>query len=332
MFIEAQVRGVSRAPFSRAGRRRVLGVALELLDPEQFSFRTYLAVAHPSRPDAYVAVMALKELARDNAFTMHSLSAILTSGDGTPVVLDLGTPANTTSIGALNGALRDLLAIPTTPAGSSPARGVLDLWAAFLALGISEDFARGILSDVEVGRSVVLVEIDDDMSEGLDRVMAACNGVVRRESRQDVEAATLVEHITALSSALRELRAQETRDGAPQDGLAAQIVEATNRLTILSDRAKAKLDGTALYTDRRLKALQERGPGATPSAQAPLEERIQTLRTASARRTTALRDAWHLTREVLVEPSSFRPLAQSGLGDERIESAHTALPRRSTDE
>lgn len=262
----------------------------------------FVVVVFPNETKAYEGTKALRELHDEGSITLYGTAVIERNSDGTIARKERTTEGPIgTALGGLLGGLIGLFGGPVGLAVGLVAGGVVGSARDLFELGVSNEFLESISRALTPGKAAVVAEISEEWVTPLDTRMAAVEGNVLRETRDDFIEDEIHRRLASYKADLAQRRKERAAIKAEKAASKLQhhIEGAEEKLRRVRDDARMRVDEYKREFDAKIGTLREQARHATPEARSRIEERIAEMRADEQKRVRKLDQAWKLIQEAL---------------------------------
>jgi uncharacterized membrane protein len=261
----------------------------------------FVVITFANEASAYQGTRALKALHDEGSLTLYGLGVIAKDAGGKLSIKDSddGGPV-ATALGALLGGLVGVIGGPAGVAAGAVGGSYIGCLIDLVNLGVSEDFATKVGSELAPGKTAVVAEIGEDWTTPLDTRMEALGGKVLRTWRADFEDDQIAKDVAARNADLAQLRAEFAQASAENKAkLKAKVDQAKSDLEAAGRRLQARVDALGKEMNAKLEALDKQISTAQADAKQKMKARAAAIRADYEARTAKLKQAWALTKEAL---------------------------------
>lgn len=235
-----------------------------------------VVVVFDTEPQASDGMLALKQLDKEGAISIHAGQVIKKNRNGTVELLErkdefpIGTTGGT-AIGSLIGLLGGPIGVST----GAMFGALFGSFRDFYRSGVSDIFAEDVSSKLTPGKFAVVADISEEYVTPLDTKMANLGGQVIRTAKRHVEVDQMKDNIAALDAEIALLNKEmknATREQKTK--LQAKIDKLKEKRQKQIEHAKERSEQMKKEHGTKVQALKAKAANARGEAKAAIEARV----------------------------------------------------------
>lgn len=236
-------------------------------------------------------MLAIRELDREGAISVHDASLVKKKSDGTAELLktEEAPPAGMvggTAVGILVGLLGGPVGVFVGASSGVLLGGFYDLYRS----GVSAEFLDDVSSNLTPGKYAVVADISEEYVTPLDNKMTSLGGQIMRTAKRYVEVDQIKGDIAALDSEINQL-SDEMHKARMEDKakLQAKIDKLKEKREKKIGYVKQRTEQIEKERDAKVQGLKEKATKAHGERKAVIEARVTQIRKQYQETLTKLR-------------------------------------------